>query len=952
MRSQHFLAAVLPSAAGNFCAVELSTAKKEHKWVCSVDELYTEAMAFSDKGLNAYFALASFNENNKRLADNALYMRSLFIDIDCGEGKDYPDKQAAGAALDIFLSESRLAELGTPYIVSSGGGIHVYFPLEENVEISSWKPVAENLKRLAKKLNFNIDFAVTGDAARVLRVPDTKNYKFEKPRTVRVLVQGGTFKLEQVAALLLEQLGSSSYEPTVAKLDIPGVKPAAAPTANSVKLIENSITIFKNIETKCEQVKFYVNNAQDDGMEPLWRGILSLAKYCQDSDEEAKRITDMHPYDHDRMFTKLREIKGPYSCVKMDEVNPGVCEKCPHYGKHTNALALGRAIAVNTDSAQVVVEKQISASHVEKIAITKPTPPRGFQYGEKGGIFMDKEVKDDEGKTSSKAIMILPYDLFAVDILNKGGDHLVHMMAFRPEGTVDVLIPQKSVVSKDETVKALANQNIIAAFGSGNDKNLYEYVRGCVEHASANKVAVKIPDSCGWQADNTFVYNSKVFYADGREVFVPTPDLDNVNNATAPAGNLQDWQKVFNMLIAKELWEVLAMALVGPASILMKFSGFRGCVYHLGSSETGTGKSLALELASSFWGHPELYRVSQSTSAVASQQRQGVLGSLPLITDEITNKSRKDFEWFPEFLLDLTQGKGKDRMEQGANRERINKSVWNLLVLFSSNTHIFDYLSGQRKHSSQAEMVRVLELTLNRKLEWTAEEAATLDLLKNNYGVVGYHLVKWIVANREVAKEVFEKTRTALKAEMQANDDERYWTAGNSCIVAMAILLGKKYAGLLDIPVQPIVDVLKSMTMNARGIVYGSKRTAEDILNAYTREFYGKFVVVKVADGVYQASLGEHGIIDASLTRTDVAGRVEHGITPGHVDYFIEVQLLKSHCVAMSYGFKDLKEQLEKNPYYKVTPVKKDMLSKTRGPSMRVNALRITRPIVVDEQED
>ena len=46
------------------------------------------------------------------------------------------------------------------------------------------------------------------------------------------------------------------------------------------------------------------------------------------------------------------------------------------------------------------------------------------------------------------------------------------------------------------------------------------------------------------------------------------------------------------------------------------------------------------------------------------------------------------------------------------------------------------------------------------------------------------------------------------------------------------------------------------------------------------------------------------------------------------------------------------KEQLEKNPYYKVTPVKKDMLSKTRGPSMRVNALRITRPIVVDEQED
>jgi len=42
------------------------------------------------------------------------------------------------------------------------------------------------------------------------------------------------------------------------------------------------------------------------------------------------------------------------------------------------------------------------------------------------------------------------------------------------------LLPQRAVVSKDETVKALASQNIIASFGSGNDKNLFEYVRACV----------------------------------------------------------------------------------------------------------------------------------------------------------------------------------------------------------------------------------------------------------------------------------------------------------------------------------------------------------------------------------------------------------------------------------------------------------------------------------------
>jgi hypothetical protein len=546
--------------------------------------------------------------------------------------------------------------------------------------------------------------------------------------------------------------------------------------------------------------------------------------------------------------------------------------------------------------------------------------------------------------------MLLPYDLFAVDILNSNGDHLVHLLAFRPEGAVDILIPQKSIVSKDETVKALANQNVIAAYGSGNDKNLFDYIRGCVEFISANKRAVKVPNNCGWQADNTFVYNSRILSYNGSEVYVPTPALDNINQSTVPTGTIENWRKVFNMLIAKEEWSVLAMSLVGPASLLMNFTKFNGCVYHLGSSDSGTGKSLTLELAASFFGHPERYRVTQSTSIVASQQRQGLLNSLPFIIDETTSKSREDFEWLPEFLLDLTQGKGKDRMKQGSNEERINTSTWKLLVLLSSNTHVMDYLSGARKHASQGEMFRILELQMNKKLKWTSEEGRTLGLLKDNFGVVGLELIRWMVQNRETAKEVLMKTQANLETEFETNADERYWTAGNACILTIVQLLGKKYANLIDIPIKPIVEVLRLMVYSARGIIHGSKRNAEDVLNAYTRERFGKFVVVKNLNGVLDATLGGNGDIDQSLTRSDVAGRVEHGFTPGHVDYFIEEQLLKQHCVSMSYGYKDFKEQLERLPNYKIKYLRKDMLSKTRGPTMRVNVMQITRPVYEDEE--
>ena len=166
---------------------------------------------------------------------------ALPIYIDCGEGKDYATKQEAATALSKFLEDSGLGHIGTPWIISSGGGLHVYFPFEEDVTVATWKPVAENLKRLAKKLGFNIDASVTGDAARILRVPDTHNYKQEKPRKVVIKVEGGVFDFEALADHLRTAVGEESYDAVMA-LNLPGQRPKEKPNANSVKLMENSAT--------------------------------------------------------------------------------------------------------------------------------------------------------------------------------------------------------------------------------------------------------------------------------------------------------------------------------------------------------------------------------------------------------------------------------------------------------------------------------------------------------------------------------------------------------------------------------------------------------------------------------------------------------------------------------------------------------------------------------------
>ena len=952
MQPLEFLAAVLPSS-GVYCAAEF-TSKKEHVFVDTIDELLAAANRMSSNKDDAYFALAAFKEKGNRKADNARAMKALFLDLDIGESKEgkpkYDTKDHAAESFKNFMVQTGMGELGQPFIVNSGGGFHIYWAFDEEIPIEQWKPIGENFKRLCHQEGMIIDMNVPADAARVLRVPGTFNYKEETPREVQILQVGDTFTSFQLDSFIKSKLKAPTYEATIASL--PGKKPKAANSAVSKLLQETSSTSFKQIVNKtkdgvgCGQLAYYIENAASDGMEPLWRGMLSIAQKCKDGDKAVVWLSQMHPYDSDRMNQKLREIKGPYGCLKFDSENPGICTECPHWGKITNPLALGRQVETDNTAKEievVPVVEDAAEDAPQPIKINRPPPPKGFSYGTNGAVFRDQKVEDADGGSQTKQVIVLPYSLFVVNILHHEGQHIVHMLALRPEGATEITLNQRAVVSKDETLKTLAEQNILA-FGGWNDKNLFEYVRACVEEASLMQRATKVPDNYGWQDNDAFVFNERIYQPNVTPRHVPMRSLANLNRVCTPKGDLADWRKIIHMLTAKGLHEILAMSLVGFGSPLMRFTTYDGITFHLGSTESGTGKSLALELAASVWGHPTKYRVSKSTSEVAMQQRQGLLYSLPLISDEITNKNRKDFEWLAAFIFDVSEGQGKERMESGANKERENTTYWKSMALLSSNTHVMDYLTGARKHSSEGEIRRVLELTMTNVIRWESEEIQTLQLLKNNYGVAGDIYAQYMVDNLEEVRAIVADTSVKIKTKLGFSDDERYWHAGCTALVAGARIAER--AGIVQYPIQSIIKVLKGMVDKARDLVKANVRTAEDVLNSYVREFYGKFVVVKALDGALAASIGEHGTIDQTITRSEIFGRVEHGVTPGHVDFYIEEQLLKKHCSDRSFGYSDFKKQLE--AAYHVTYNKKDLMSKTKGPPMRVNAMKISRKIEDD----
>lgn len=1000
MKPLEFLAEVLPSPGhGMYCVVELSTRRKEHQFINNLEEIKPHVKRWLGKQNNIFFALATFDpqvldlKRERRTAKNARYIKSIFLDLD-----GYASKKAAGAALAAFLAKTGLDQFAQPHIVSSGGGLHCYWPLTKEADIETWKPIAENLKRLCKQEGMQIDMNVTADAARVLRIPGTCNFKekYPEPRPVQVLVQGtGPIDLlrfgASIRAVLREAYAPVSNSFVPEKVSLAGTKPRRANSKRSQlaeAMLGNSVTRFETIWLKtekgmgCGQLQHYIEHATEENMEPLWRGFLSWTKVCEDGYQYSKKLSDLHPYDEDRMRQKLDGIKGPYPCVKIDAENPGICPSCPHWGKITNPLALGREVVasneekvyeiplqtgpVEADDAVEYLEDGITSEsdeagveHNHRTRLAKrPPPPRGFLYGKNGGVFAEIKETDASGITIKTQVPVLAYDLFVVDMLRlEEKEHAAHMMAIKTIGPADdptqqlveytpIILPSKAVVAKEELLKCLATHNIYADRGAAMDPHLYSYVRACVSEAAQIRKAVDVPTQLGWQKNNSFVYNNRIFKPDGSEIAVPMPGLENLNRDTNSKGTLEDWRKPWELLIARKMNTMLAMCVDSFGSTLMRFSEYEGFAWHIGSTESGTGKSLTLSLKAGVWGHPLRYRTGKGTSLVALQQRAGLLNSLPLLIDEITTKARNDTEWASAFIFDLSEGKGKERMEPGTNKERINNSTWALTATTTANVHMIDVLLGTRDHASNGEMMRLLEWNPAEELNFNALERSILKMLRRNYGVAGEAWVRWLVCNQPTAKKVWLETHEQLRAFMQFTDEERYWHAGCTSDVAAAILLGPKYSNILTVPVHSVMEALKDLVNNARQVYSRARRSADDILNTYTREFYGKFIVIRRGEDNKLVTEWNMSAEGRTSTRNTVLGRIEHGTTnPDYIEYYIEEQLLRKHCASMSFGYADFKSKMMANQklgdYEVKFGVKKDMLARTDGPALRVTCMHL-----------
>lgn len=802
-----FLNSVLPTQ-GMYCTVGIRAGTVRQTFHGSVDDVDAVSTALDSQGVDAYFALATFKDGSARTVDNAAYLRSFFLDLDCGTGKPYVDQPAAAQAVAAFLQATGLP---SPTLINSGGGLHVYWPLTEDVPVAVWQPYAKSLKRLCAQNNLYADPAVTADAARILRVPGTHNFKNNTSRPVQIIATGLPVSLEEFTKLLppppIDLSAAKQFGMDEASRDLAG---GEYPTCNFTKIVKLSLA-----DKGCGQIKHAMQNAHTLE-EPLWRGILSIAVRCEDGAKAIHRVSSPHPgYTAETTEAKAAETKGPYTCNWYKDNNPAQCEGCAH--SVSSPLLLGRIVpAAPVHDDQYIIETPAD-EEAPALTMTIPAYPYPYFRGANGGVYRKEKGADGEQEID---LEIYPYDLYLTErfydfsLDGEGDGEMVGInLHMKKDGVRRFYAPITTLFTKDKMRDLLIKHGVVA-YGKQLDA-LMAYFASTIRKLQTQFSANRTRSQMGWTPDTLgFVVGELEYTVNGAKLAPPASGTRQLAAAFKPTGSLEEWKQVANFYNNPGLEAHAFSLFVAFGSPLLKFIGgkaVKGAQVHLKHNGSGSGKSTAQMVANSIFGHPDDLLMKKEDTYASKMHMLGMMNSLVFTLDEITNDKP---EVLSDYAYGFTSGRGKHRMESQTNKLRSNSTSWCNFTITSGNASVVDALQ-QLKSTADGELRRLLEISLQ---VYTGHSKAEIDVvfakLNDNYGVAGPIFIQYIMENLPAVQDALYTMQAKIDKELGFDQTDRYY----SCLLTCAFV-GAKIAqslGLHAIDINRVYRAAVEFTQQAR----------------------------------------------------------------------------------------------------------------------------------------
>ena len=816
MDTVSFLRRVLPSDGFYVCFTANKDERPRQGFFASVDALADSIESLNQRGNNTYYAVASFQDKASRTQQNVHKLKTLFLDIDCGEGKPFVDWKAGLVALGRFVLTNNLPK---PMIVASGNGLHAYWVLDTELSRDEWQPYADALKALIPTDQETgrpvFDPSVPADAARVLRPIGTVNPK--GGGNVRLLVDAPPISLTAI-----EHLHKPIAQPQIVPvkrsslLDALAVRQEFPPASAAV------------LQEKCQQIAWAVEN-QGDVPEPFWYALLGVAAACEDPEGVAVEWSQKHPsFDKTETLRKLHQWKGkttgPTSCSKFEEERPDGCKKCRFKGTIGTPARLG----LQYQAVDVVADAPDEASTVVPL-------PRPYKRTAQG-------IKRTVDGTD--------IDLCSFDIYPLGygrdeslGYETVRFRWNRPHAGWQTLAFRQAYLTEQairEFASTIADQGIVL-YNKGQTENFQQMLRSYMDELRKLRAMTNLYSSMGWKEDNKqFLLGDTIIRQDASGKAVQdTASISSAAQRSADAmygqaGTAESWAQ-FTALLQKANMPIHMFALcVSFSAPLYQFTGLKGLTINL-YGPTGAGKTLGQLWQQSVWGDPTKLHYTAKFTQNALFARMGMYNNLPVTIDETTMLPPKEVG---DFLYWVSQGRDKARLTRSAE-ERDHKT-WATVVTTSANRSMASMLAASGLETD-AQMARLLELTIGAHPLFTRSTTAgkqIYEFVSTNYGVVGRVFMERLVAlGEDGIRAALAHHRSTFNARYGCAfvGNERYWEQG----IQLADFAGSLAAdlGLIQFDhTHGIATVLKQIGAMRKAVQDNAYDTF-DLISEYLNEF-------------------------------------------------------------------------------------------------------------------
>lgn len=839
------LSTVQPSE-GWFAVLSIKDGRVRQQLVSTREEVDELAATHVASGRDVYFGVAKYETDASRHKDNVRALRALWLDIDCGEAKAVPnpktgrpagyvDQASALEALRDFIDTVGLPD---PVLVNSGRGIHVYWPLEEDVTREEWEPVAAALQRKCLEHGLFVDPQVF-EAARVLRIPGTKNFKDDPPSPVEVLRPGEPTAFADLCSLL-------------------GVDDDPAPrqlfTKDPVLRQRSELTkyVMEGSALKCSFARIIERSEVGDGCAQmlqavtdraslsydLWTAALSIANKCQlDRDEGIRMVSEGHrDYNFEAASAKAATFSAPRTCAKIDLDNPGGCTGCKHKGKINTPFVLGRVVA-EADPDMTIVVPGTNGFDDEEVVPFYPNP---FFWAEEGGIW--KQPKGAEGEP----VFVYAHHLYVVKRTQdpEEGDMFVMHLHLPSHAIRTFTVSNKQATDPMELRRILAQHGVMCERKQFD--LIIQYVIRSLQVLVYKGDPTKMRLQFGWTDNNTkFVIGDREIGPEGTFHTPPSTVTTALAQHMVPTGSLAKWKEVFALYGREGLEPHAFAALTAFGSPLLRFTGQRGGMINVIHPRSGTGKTTILHMCNSVWGDPEALCGKKSDTLNAKIIRMGILNSLSATFDELTNTKAEEFS---ELIYCIEQGRGKDRVKASTNELRHNASTWRTMALCSSNASFYQKLAAY-KGVPDGESMRLLEYAIEYSDAIDPAHAKHMfdHVLKENFGHAGPIFAEYLVNNQKEVEDTVLGLQAKIDAELKLTQRERIWSAMVAANMAGGLIA--KRLKLIDWDLQRVYRWVCSSIESMRGDVTPPLTDAAAIIGDFvTRNMRSILAVREHAD--------------------------------------------------------------------------------------------------------